>query len=983
MCKPSLVARLNRARGGFQTPRDTATRSTAMSTPRRSPRKAPSRSPSASPATTRRRLSDANAETTTRDGRDVAIATTAGDEDDENAAPTRSGGRGGASAGADVGLMSPPRARAVGGPEGAGRGRGSPMEDLFSPPARRRSSGANGTREAVTPARQGQGQGQFGTPRLFGTPRATPRSDLGLNGSARARRVTDGDDDGFGAPGASQRYGTQEMTQLTATQDAADFLASPPMSAGEHLHAAQAQRDEVAAQTYIWGTRVNVLDTQQRFRRFIENFELPDSADSYYDERMREIYEKEHTHLDLDCQHVHEYDEFLYKQLIHYPQEIIPLFDVVANEYFLENVVAPEDMDEDTPAARIIVRPFNMMDAKPMRDLNPSDIDKMVCVRGMVTRCTTIIPDLKLAYFKCLMCGFAPEHVQVDRGRVNEPPLKCTECGKPGTMTLIHNQCVFANKQTVKMQETPDAIPEGETPHTVSMCVFDELVDQAKPGDRVEVTGVYRAVPIRISSTRRTLKSVYKTYLDIIHIRKDAGNRMRNTAGTEDDEAAKHSSAERASKPASNQNPNAQLEFTPARTAEIEELGRSPDIYQRLVASLAPSIWELEDVKKGLLCQLFGATNKTFSGTAANKVRGDINVLLVGDPGVAKSQLLTYVHRIAPRGMYTSGRGSSAVGLTAYVTRDPESKDMVLESGALVLSDRGICCIDEFDKMSDSARSTLHEVMEQQTVSIAKAGIIAVLNARTSVLASANPVGSRYNPNMSMVENIQLPPTLLSRFDLLYLLLDRANPETDRRLARHLVSLHYKDPPQKKRGAIEASLLTDYVSFARSHVQPVLSDEAAEELVEGYVEMRRMGGSRKVITATPRQLESLIRLSESLARMRLSVRVDRDDAKEALRLMRVAMQQSAVDPRTGTIDMDKILTGHSASDRQHRKVIADGITACLTSSSGRLRLSELVKMLAERDGSMALSVQEVRDAAMLLVEQETCSIRGDLVQLLA
>ena len=285
--------------------------------------------------------------------------------------------------------------------------------------------------------------------------------------------------------------------------------------------------------------------------------------------------------------------------------------------------------------------------------------------------------------------------------------------------------------------------------------------------------------------------------------------------------------------------------------------------------------------------------------------------------------------------------------------------------------------------MSDSARSMLHEVMEQQTVSIAKAGIIAVLNARTSVLASANPVGSRYNPNMSMVENIQLPPTLLSRFDLLYLLLDRPNPETDRRLARHLVSLHFKEPPQKKRGAIDATLLTDYVSYARANVQPVLSDEAAEELVEGYVEMRRMGGSRKVITATPRQLESLIRLSESLARMRLSRRVDRDDAKEALRLMRVAMQQSAVDPRTGTIDMDKILTGHSASDRQQRRQIADSIASILSNSGGKLRLNELVRALSERDSSATYNVQEVRDAAMLLVEQETCSIRGDLVTLQA
>tara|TARA_B110000977_G_scaffold132451_1_gene168700 strand:+ start:70232 stop:71884 length:1653 start_codon:yes stop_codon:yes gene_type:complete len=547
---------------------------------------------------------------------------------------------------------------------------------------------------------------------------------------------------------------------------------------------------------------------------------------------------------------------------------------------------------------------------------------------------------------------------------------------------------VFANKQQIKMQETPDAIPEGETPHTVSMCVFDSLVDEAKPGDRVEITGVYRAVPIRAAPNLRILKSVYKTYVDVIHVRKDSSNRINNTAGSEDREdmaehdrnAANNQSNNESAEAPSGAGPNAEAEFSAERVAHLESIGKADDVYERLVSSLAPSIWEMEEVKKGLLCQLFGATHKVFKGTNANKVRGDINVILVGDPGVSKSQLLTYVNKVAPRGIYTSGRGSSAVGLTAYVTRDPESKDMVLESGALVLSDRGICCIDEFDKMSDGARSTLHEVMEQQTVSIAKAGIIAVLNARTSVLASANPVGSRYNPAMSVIDNIQLPPTLLSRFDLIYLVLDKPNPETDRRLARHLVSLHFENPPQKVTGALDATTLTDYISYARKTYTPILNDEAAEMLVEGYVDMRRLGGGRKTITATPRQLESLVRLSESLARMRLSNVVEAKDATEALRLMRVAMQQAAWDPKTGQIDMDKILTGHSASDRRHRGQVADGIAEILAESgSGRLRVSELVTKLKERNSAFDMSIQEARDAAMLLVEQDRATIKGDMV----
>ena len=297
-------------------------------------------------------------------------------------------------------------------------------------------------------------------------------------------------------------------------------------------------------------------------------------------------------------------------------------------------------------------------------------------------------------------------------------------------------------------------------------------------------------------------------------------------------------------------------------------------------------------------------------GAGHGRFRGELNVLMCGDPGTSKSQLLQYVHKVAPRGIYTSGKGSSAVGLTASISKDVETGELLLESGALVLSDRGVCCIDEFDKMSDSTRSILHEVMEQQTVSIAKAGIVCTLNARTSILASANPKESRYNPHLSVVDNIQIMPTLLSRFDLIYLVLDQPNEQKDRRLANHLVALYFQRSARAHLAPavplIPLSLLTAYIAYARTHCRPNLSAEARALLVEGYQALRRVGqmGTNKVVTATPRQLEALIRISEALARMRLQSTVREAEVMEARRLMNVATQSAATDPATGRIDMD-------------------------------------------------------------------------------
>ena len=689
---------------------------------------------------------------------------------------------------------------------------------------------------------------------------------------------------------------------------------------------------EQSGSGYIWGTRFNIDEGKKKIKKFIMEYNPPNTIEeegehkSCYMRNLKNVKETDYYYIIVNAMDIFNYDTEMYFYLIKYPAETILLFDQIINQVYIENILDPSDREnfEKTIRTRII----NLKDKSRVRDLNPKDINHLISLKGIVVRASEIYPEMKEAYFECSKCHFAEKRV-IERGRVDEPG-RCKKCELKNTFEIIHNSCSFADKQHVKLQERPDEIPEGETPVNVNLIIYDDLVDECKPGDAVDIIGIFRAQPMRVSKNKRQLKSIFGSYIDVVSICFNHKNKV-----VINNEILKE---------------NEKVLFTKKEVAAFEKFAKQEKVYENLLKNFAPSLYELDKEKMGLLCQLFGGTPKDFTDKQRGQFRSDINILLIGDPSTAKSQLLTFVDKITPRGIYTSGKGSSAVGLTAYITKDPETKEIVLESGALVLSDRGICCIDEFDKMNRGTQSILHEVMEQQTISIAKAGIVCTLNARTAILAAANPKESRYNPKKSIVYNLSLAPSLLSRFDLIFLMLDNSTVQGDRNLGQHIINLFSPDFQKEKKihngtTVISQEFLTRYITYARNKYQPILTDEAETLLISSYVQMRKLGSSRNIITATPRQLESMIRLAESRAKMRLSKFVVEEDVRIAMDLIKKATQQAAIDPVSGQIDMNLISTGYSSSVKKKINNLVDYIKNLLISQEENFKIGYLAAKL--------------------------------------
>lgn len=537
---------------------------------------------------------------------------------------------------------------------------------------------------------------------------------------------------------------------------------------------------------------------------------------------------------------------------------------------------------------KIKVRIGNYTVQKGLRDINAEVIDKLIGVSGMVVRSSEVKPLAKKIGYRCLNCD-AINEAQL-KGLSLRKPTKCINCSEK-ELEMDPENSIFTDFQLVRLQELPEDLPAGQLPHYVEVTVMDDLVDRCRPGDRVLLTGIVRIEHEQITPQAKT---------NLFRLRMEGNNieYLGGLAGTKDTRTLER------------------MAISGEDEKQIFAIAGKPDAYDKLIASFAPHIYGHEIIKEAILLLIVGSVTKKLDDGSTR--RGDINIFLVGDPGTAKSEMLKYAAKIAPRGLYTSGRGTTAAGLTAAVIRD-KSGIMMLEAGAVVLGDQGLVCIDEFDKIKPEDRSSLHEVMEQQTCSVAKGGIVATLNARTSILSAANPMYGKYDVFKNITENVNLPIPLLTRFDLIYVIRDTPEREKDSRIAGHILEIH-RDVEHAAQPAIEMDLFRKYLAYAKQ-IEPKLTIEVINALRDYYMKMRNVD-SEGMITVTPRQLEGLIRLATARARLLLQDNVKIEDAERAIYLVQRMLETAGVDVNTGKVDLG-VLHGKPHSEISKLKLFME------------------------------------------------------------
>lgn len=550
-----------------------------------------------------------------------------------------------------------------------------------------------------------------------------------------------------------------------------------------------------------------------------------------------------------------------------------------------------------------------------IRNIRSNHINKLLCVEGLVRQKSDVRPRVVAARFQCPSCGTTVIVLQLD-SRFKEP-LGCS-CGRKGKFRQISKEMVDA--QHLSLEESPEELEGGEQPKRISIFLKEDLVSpmsekRTNPGSKVSIAGIVKEVPKFLKEGGKS------TTFDLII-------EANSVEALEEDYT--------------------QITVTGEEEELIKELASGPDIFRLLINSIAPSIYGHERVKEALVLQLFGGVQKQRKDGV--QTRGDIHILLVGDPGAGKSQLLKSIKVVAPKGRYVSGKGASGVGLTAAVVHDEFTRGYSLEAGALVLANNGICMIDEFDKMSTEDRDAIHEALEQQTISVAKANIQATLLARTTVLAAANPKYGRFSLFEPIAKQIDLPPTLLNRFDLIFPMKDLPNTERDTEMARFILTLQQKE--EGRTSVLDSKLLKKYISYGR-RLNPVLTEVAISEILNFYVTLRNKEQAAEAETRSvpisPRQLEALVRLAEASAKIRLSKKVTKEDARRAIELLHYCLLIVGIDPGTGKLDIDIISTGVSASERSHIRIIKEIIDELSGPSKELIPIQEVVRVAREKN----------------------------------